>query len=208
MLVRGLGLGVVVVVVFGLSVSAAGAASPAGGVLAFGDNDFGQLGSTTNIGTGSPNPRPTLVGLPGEIGPVTQVAAGGGHSLAVTASGQLYAFGINGTGELGSSANNGTNNPNPTPTVVTLPGEIGPVTQVAAGANHSLAVTASGQLYAFGFNEFGQLGSSTNNGTNHANPTPTLVTLPGEIGPVTQVAAGANHSLAVTASGQLYAFGL
>jgi Putative Ig domain/Regulator of chromosome condensation (RCC1) repeat len=262
MLVRGLGLGVVVAVAFGLSVSSAGAAAPAGGVLAFGVNDAGQLGSITNAGTNNPNPTPTLlaleseigpvtevaaggahslavtasgqlyafgsdfwgqlgsppnnapdptptlVGLPGEIGPVTQVAAGAGHSLVVTASGQLYAFGLNGTGELGSATDSGTSKANPTPTLVGLPGEIGPVTQVAAGGRHSLVVTASGQLYAFGLNGTGELGSATNNGTNNPNSTPTLVTLPGEIGPVTQVAAGSNHSLAVTASGQLYAFGL
>jgi alpha-tubulin suppressor-like RCC1 family protein len=207
MLVRGLGLGVVVVVVFGLLVSAAGAAAPAGGVLAFGFNEFGQLGSTANIGTGSPNPRPTVVELGGEIGPVTQVAAGADHSLVVTASGQLYAFGFNEFGQLGSSADNGTGQANPTPTLVSLPGEIGPVTQVAAGGNHSLVVTASGQLYAFGVNFFGQLGSATNSATNNPNPTPTRVTLAGEVGPVTQVAAGANHSLVLTASGQLYAFG-
>jgi alpha-tubulin suppressor-like RCC1 family protein len=179
-----------------------------GQLYAFGYNDFGQLGTATNSGTGTPNPTPTLVGLPGEIGPVTQVAAGASHSLVVTASGQLYAFGLNTFGQLGSSTNNGTGSPNPRPTLVTLPGETGPVTQVAAGTHHSLAVTASGQLYAFGLNEFGELGSNTNNGTATANPTPTLVTLPGEIGPVTQVAAGTDHSLAVTASGQLYAFGI
>ncbi len=259
MLVRGLRLGVVVVVAFGLSVSAAGAAAPAGAVLAFGGNEFGQLGSITNTGTNNPNPTPTPVTLPGELGPVIQVAASGSHSLVVTASGQLYAFGSNFWGQLGSPANNGVNStptlvglpgevgpvtevaaggayslavtasgqlyafgdnqsgalgspannvPNSTPTLVTLPGEIGPVTQVAAGAGHSLAVTASGQLYAFGENAFGQLGSSTNSGTSTPNPTPTLVGLPGEIGPVTQIAAGEFHSLAVTASGQLYAFGL
>jgi alpha-tubulin suppressor-like RCC1 family protein/uncharacterized protein YecT (DUF1311 family) len=208
MLVRGLGLGVVVVVVvFGLSVSAAGAAAPAGGVLAFGVNAVGQLGSSANIGTSNPNPTPTVVGLPGEVGPVTQVAAGGGHSLVLTASGQLYAFGFNEYGQLGSSADSGTNNPDPTPTLVGLPGAIGPVTQVAAGEDHSLAVTASGQLYAFGFNYYGQLGRSTNTSSGDPNPTPTVVTLAGEIGPVTRVAAGGNHSLAVTASGQLYAFG-
>src|ERR1700729_416656 len=161
MLVRGLGLGVVVVV-FGLSVPGAGAAVPAGGVLAFGFNEFGQLGSITNIGTSNPNPTPTVVGLPGEVGPVTQVAAGADHSLVVTASGQLYAFGYNFFGQLGTSANKGTGQANPTPPLVPLPGAIGPVTQVAAGANHSLVVTASGQLYAFGYNFFGQLGSVTN----------------------------------------------
>ena len=154
------------VVVFGLSVSAAGAAAPAGGVLAFGFNEFGQLGSITNIGTSDPNPTPTLVGLPGEFGPVTQVAAGGDHSLVVTASGQLYAFGDNLFGQLGSSANSGTTNPDPTPTLVGLPSEIGPVTQVAASGAHSLAVTASGQLYAFGENQAGQLSSSANNVPN------------------------------------------
>ena len=184
------------------------AVTASGQLYAFGYNGNGGLGIATNSGTGNPTPTPAPVSLPGEIGPVTQVAAGGAHSLAVTASGQLYAFGLNGTGELGRSANIGTNNPNPTPTLVTLPGEIGPVTHVAAGSNHSLAVTASGQLYAFGFNEYGQLGSVTNSGTGSPNPTPTLVTLPGEIGAVTQVAAGIDHTLAVTASGQLYAFGL
>ena len=206
LLVRWLVLGAVVVVVFGLSVSAAGAAAPAGGVLAFGDNSDGQLGSATNDGTNDPNATPTLVALPGQVGPATQVAAGG-HSLVLTATGQLYGFGDNFFGQLGSSANTGTNNPNPTPTVVTLPGEIGPVTQVAAGSDHSLAVTASGQLYAFGFNYYGQLGRSANTSSGDPNPTPTVVTLAGEIGPVTQIAAGGNHSLAVTASGQLYAFG-
>jgi alpha-tubulin suppressor-like RCC1 family protein/uncharacterized protein YecT (DUF1311 family) len=206
MLVRGLGLGVVVVV-FGLWVSAAGAAAPAGGVLAFGFNSAGQLGDTTNSGTSDPNPTPTVVGVPREVGPVTQVAAGGGHSLVVTASGQLYAFGSNEFGQLGSTTNSGTGIPNPTPALVTLPGEVGPVTQVAVGEDHSLAVTASGQLYAFGFNYYGQLGRSANTSSGDPNPTPTVVTLPGEVGPVTRVAAGGNHSLAVTASGQLYAFG-
>ena len=206
LLVRWLVLGAVVVVAFGLSVSAAGAAAPAGGVLAFGGNSDGQLGSATNDGTNDPNATPTLVALPGQVGPATQVAVGG-HSLVLTATGQLYGFGDNFFGQLGSSANTGTNNPNPTPTVVTLPGEIGPVTRIAAGSDHSLAVTASGQLYAFGFNYYGQLGRSANTSSGDPNPTPTVVTLAGEIGPVTQVAAGGNHSLAVTASGQLYAFG-
>ena len=151
LLVRWLVLGAVVVVAFGLSVSAAGAAAPAGGVLAFGGNSDGQLGSATNDGTNDPNATPTLVALPGQVGPATQVAVGG-HSLVLTATGQLYGFGDNFFGQLGSSANTGTNNPNPTPTVVTLPGEIGPVIRIAAGSDHSLAVTASGQLYAFGFN--------------------------------------------------------
>jgi alpha-tubulin suppressor-like RCC1 family protein len=196
-----------VAVLFALSAAAASAAAPAGGLLAFGYNYYGELGSATNNLTASPNPTPTLVGLPGEIGTVTQVAAGEDHSLVVTSSGQLYAFGYNYYGQLGSTTNNLTGFANPTPTLVTLPGEIGTVTQIAAGQDDSLVATSSGQLYAFGSNYYGELGSTTNNLASSPNPTPTLVGLAGEIGTVTQIAAGQDDSLVATSSGQLYAFG-
>jgi alpha-tubulin suppressor-like RCC1 family protein len=178
-----------------------------GQLYAFGENEFGQLGKEEHSGTEEPNPTPALATLPGATGPVTQVAAGEGHSLAVTSTGQLYAFGENRYGQLGNASNEETTNPNPTPAHVTLPGATGPVTEVAAGGFHSLAVTSTGQLYAFGENRYGQLGNATNEETTNPNPTPALVTLPGATGPVTQVAAGGYHSLAVTSTGQLYAFG-
>ncbi len=186
---------------------ARGSAASYGQLYGFGDNRYGQLGNTTNNGTDKPNPTPTLVTLPGAVGPVTQ-AATGSSSLALTATGQLYAFGENESGQLGNETNNLEYTPNPTPTPVTLPGASGPVTQVAGGGSDSLAVTSTGQLYAFGNNWYGQLGNATNNGiyAYEANPTPALVTLPGEVGPVTQVAAS-DQSLVVTSSGQLYAFG-
>jgi alpha-tubulin suppressor-like RCC1 family protein len=178
-----------------------------GQLYAFGSNTYGQLGIATNSETGKPNPTPALVSLPGASGPVTQIAAGGYHSFALTATGQLYAFGLNLYGELGSTTNIETTKANATPALVGLPGASGPVTQIAGGLLHSLVVTSTGQLYAFGFNFYGQLGSTTNNGTGKANPTPTLVTLPGASGAVTQLAAGQEHSLAVTSTGQLYGFG-
>jgi alpha-tubulin suppressor-like RCC1 family protein len=183
------------------------AVTSTGQLYAFGDNAVGELGSAFNSATLEPNPTPTLVTLPGAIGPVIGVAAGQAHSLAVTSSGQLYAFGFNDAGQLGSALNNGTRVPNPAPALVTLPGATGPVTQVAGGWNDTLAVTSTGQLYAFGANDAGQLGSAVNSGAETPNPTPTLVTLPGASGRVTQVAAGEAFTLVVTSTGQLYAFG-
>src|SRR5215475_5258008 len=70
---------------------------------------------------------------------------------------------------------------------------------LAIGTAHpppSIAATSAGQLYAFGRNDSGELGSATNVGTDTPNPTPALVALPGASGPVTQVAGGGPHSLA------------
>ncbi len=187
-----------------LSLPVTAAASAPGDVFAFGANSSGQLGSTAN---GTANPTPLLVSLPGQIGPVTQVSMGEAHTLVVTAGGQLYSFGDNDYGELGRTDNSGSFNPNPTPTLVSLPGATGPVTAAAAGATHSLVVTATGQLYAFGDNGFGQLGNTTNDTNHDPNPTPALVSLPSGSGPVTQVAAGDSDSYALTSAGQLYAFG-
>ena len=176
-----------------------------GQVYAFGSNTYGQLGLAANSGTATPTPVPSLVTLPGQVGTVTQVVSGAYHSLVVTSSGQLYAFGYNFEGALGNAIGNGTNIPNPTPTPVGLPGAIGPVVQVANGYVHSLVLTSSGQLYSFGDNSSGQLGRTAN---TTPNPIPTLVTLPGQLGPITRIAAGAFDTLVLTASGQLYAFGL
>jgi hypothetical protein len=138
---------------------------------------------------------------------VTQIAAGDYHSLALTATGQLFAWGWNWYGQLGSAANNGTNTPNPTPTQVTLPNATGPVVAVAGGIGSTLALTSTGQLYAFGSNLFGQLGVATNSGTSNANPSPALVALPGATGPPIAISSGETHCLVLTSTGQLFAFG-
>jgi alpha-tubulin suppressor-like RCC1 family protein len=193
-----------------VEVAAGGAHSLAltatGQLYAFGRNFYGQLGSTTGNGSDTANPTPAPLVLPGASGPASEIAAGEDHSLAVTSTGQLYAFGSNRFGQLGNPAGSGTELANPTPLRVSLPGAAGPVVQIAAGSSHSLALTSTGQLYAFGSNEFGQLGSADNSGTSNPTP-PTQVVLPGATGPVIQIAAGAFHSLALTSTGQLYAFG-
>jgi alpha-tubulin suppressor-like RCC1 family protein len=187
--------------------SCATASIPAGQILAFGVNTYGQLGSVANAGTTNANATPALVALPGATGPVTHVSTGNNHTLAVTATGQLYAFGDNRYGQLGNANGVGSKGANPSPELVALPGATGPVTDTSVGFNFSLALTSTGQLYGFGENRCGQLGNPNNNGVLASNPTPTLVFLPGAEGPVTQIAAGYDFSLAATSSGQLYAFG-
>ena len=183
------------------------ALSSTGQLYAFGGNRYGQLGRATNAGTDNPNPAPATVSLPGSSGQVVQIAAGCEQSLALTSTGQLYAFGGNRYGQLGRAANSETPTPNPTPAPVELPVEAGRATAVAAGGSHTLALTSSGAIYAFGRNTSGELGNAAGNGSETASATPTRVALPGADAPPIGLAAGSAHSLAITASGGLYAFG-
>ena len=178
----------------------------AGQVYAFGNDDSGEIGTST-LTPPTSTFSPVLVDLP----------AGSPHAdfdrrrLRAQPDRDLgraaLRVRVNGGGELGTTTSVGTGTPESTPTPVTLPGDVGGVTQAAAGQFFSLAATSTGQLYAFGANLWGQLGNPINNQSQEPNPTPTLVTLPGASGPVAQVAAGGSHSLALTSSGQLYAFG-
>jgi Regulator of chromosome condensation (RCC1) repeat/Putative Ig domain len=183
------------------------ALTSSGQLYAFGENQYGQLGSTRGNGSEAANPTPSLVQLPTGSGPAVQVAAGAEHSLVLTASGRLYAFGDNRYGQLGNATNAGIDAANPQPALVSLPPGSGPIAQIAAGAEHSLVLSASGRLYAFGANDAGQLGVATGSGTEAADPAPTQVVLPASSAQPVAVAAGMQHSLVLSASGQIYAFG-
>lgn len=184
-----------------------------GQLYSFGANTSGQLGRETTPEPGKwANPTPALITLPGQDGPVVEIAAGREFSLAVTESGQLYSFGNNRFGQLGYGENSGPKpdpfeNNHQTPTLVTMPEAAGEVIDVAAGSFHSLVLTDEGRLYAFGKNTFGELGNSTNNESQAANPTPTLVALSSAAGHIDEFAAGYEDSFVLTSTGRLYSFG-
>ncbi|WP_019030609.1 RCC1 domain-containing protein [Salinispora arenicola] len=162
-------------------------------VLAWGDNYYGQLGDGT---TNNYRTVPIPVGLPAGA-EVTAVAGGDAHSLALTSAGTVLTWGRNAVGQLGD----GTTINRSTPVDVRLPPGT-TVTAVAAGFNHSLALTSAGTVLAWGDNSTGQLGDGTT--TNRRTPVP--VGLPaGTV--VTAVAGGGVHSLALTSAGTVFAWG-
>jgi alpha-tubulin suppressor-like RCC1 family protein len=179
----------------------------AGILYAFGENQFGQLANSLNLEHTTPDTTPTRVQLPRGSGRVTKIAAGTYQSLVLTSSGRLYSFGTNLYGQLGAPLNAGTESPNPQPTRVELPPTAGVPIELAVGGEHDLVLTSTGRVYSFGYNYQGQLGYTTNEGTQSPNSTPTRVTLPGETGVVVQVSAGAYTSFVLTSTGQLFAFG-
>jgi len=161
------------------------AITPQGSQFGFGGNGFGQLGDGSTIDRIVPTPALSMSNLIGS-------SAGGSFSLATTASGGLYAFGANTFGQLGD----GTLTDNPTPSLV--PG-ITTATSVAAGSAHALVLLADGTVRAFGRNTEGQLGD----GSSASSSTPLPLALANVVG----VAAGDQHSLAVTRSGSVLAWG-
>ena len=82
---------------------------------------------------------------------------GGGRSIALTADKRVWKWGDNEFGELGR--NTGTFDPSPG-LVTALTNQN--VVAIAGGLGFTLAVTSNGQVYAWGDNTFGELGTNTN----------------------------------------------
>lgn len=147
------------------------------------------VGATTLLSAGA---------LPAEAasGPCpafTAVAVGGLHTVALTASGTVWAWGDNAYGQVGD----GTRSDRAFP--IEIPGVSG-VSAVSTGMHHTLAVGAGGTVWAWGENGSGALGDGTT--TDRLVP----IQVPNLSG-IVQVAAGSSHSLALTSSGTVYAWG-
>jgi alpha-tubulin suppressor-like RCC1 family protein len=162
-----------------------------GTAMACGSNDDGQLG------LGDTDDRDTFTVVAGLRG-VVDIDAGFDHTIAVTAEGGLYAWGT-GRG-MGHGGDHTTQRLLPTKVTGGGIGEA-VVVQVAAGEFHSMALTVSGELYAWGQGDSGQLGHG---GKEHL-AVPKVVG--GIEGAVAGMAGGACHSLVTTVDGRVLAFG-
>ena len=127
---------------------------------------------------------------------VAAVAAGAGHSLALAADGSVWSWGFGGDGQLGHGDTQDQLLPK---RIEAFAGQ--PVVAVSA-EDHSLAITADGAVWSWGYGYHGQLG--------HGDTQRQL--LPKKIEAFTgqrvvAVSAGANHSLAITADGSAWSWG-
>ena len=141
---------------------------------------------TLTAAQATPTPISNLAGI-------TALDTGPFHSLAVRNDGTVWAWGDNSFGELGDGTT--TNRPAP----VQVSGLANIITVACGGlydpyhhySGHSLALDATGQVWAWGANAYGQLGD----GTLQTRLTP--VRVPGLTG-VTALVAGSTHSVALT----------
>ncbi|MCN0181314.1 RCC1 domain-containing protein [Salinispora arenicola] len=159
-------------------------------ILAWGQNDYGELGNGSTAGSNTP----VVVSLPSAT-TVTAVASGGDHSLALTSAGTVLAWGRNHRGQLGD----GSTVDKFEPVSVDFPAGT-TVTAIAGGDDHNLAITSTGGVFTWGSNSSGELGD----GTTNDRTTPILVGLPGTTVTTT---AGGGHSFAVTSADTVHAWG-
>ncbi|XP_048589232.1 E3 ubiquitin-protein ligase HERC2 isoform X2 [Nematostella vectensis] len=152
-----------------------------GTVWSWGDGDFGKLGRGGSEGCSVPNPVEKLQGQG-----VCKVACGAQFSLALSTSGLVWTWGKGDYYRLGHGNDTHVRKPQ---IVDGLRGK--KIVDVAVGALHCLAVTDSGQVFAWGDNDHGQQG----NNTTTVNRRPQLVNgLEGQ--KITRVACGSSHSIA------------
>ncbi len=181
-----------------------------GTVWSWGDNTASQLGVPanttnslgTNISTLGYSTVPVQVTVDGTpLSNITAIAANGRHSLALDSFGQVWAWGYNGAGQLGLDPT--MTGALATPRVVA--GFPAPIVAIAAGGAFNYALTATGEVYAWGNNGNGQLGNGTT--TNSFAPVKVMMTGNVPLTNVKQVAAGIQHGLALLDSGSVVALG-
>jgi len=163
------------------------AITESGELWAWGYNGQGRLGDGTTTNRRSP----TRIG--GSAANWRSVSAGSNHTVAITLYGGLWAWGSNFDGQLGDGTTTNRN----------VPTRIGNAVNwysVSAGAHYTIAI-ANGELWAWGRNHLGQLGDGTT--TDRRSPT--------RIGGSTvnwkQISTGTSTTVAVTATGELWAWG-
>ncbi|KAG6551955.1 hypothetical protein Mapa_006572 [Marchantia paleacea] len=161
-------------------------------VYSWGWGDFGRLGHGNSSDLFIPHPIKALRGIE-----ISQIACGDSHCLAITTEGDVHSWGRNQNGQLGLGHNEDSLVPKK---VVAFEGIA--VKMLAAGAEHTAAVTESGKLYGWGWGRYGNLGLGDRNDR----------LVPAEVASVnnekfTLVACGWRHTIAVAESGNLYTFG-
>jgi len=164
-----------------------------GEVYSWGHNVYTQIGSGVSTVGYSPFLVSKFINTR-----VTRVACGSYHTLTLTENGEVYAWGYNSSGQIGS----GSTSTQSTPRKVLS--TIGQMRMIDIGCcqNTSFALSCNGEVYCWGYNGNGQLGIG--NCANQANPVKVTQL---ESHMIKKVACGFSHVFALSDEGQLFGWG-
>lgn len=159
-----------------------------GRLWSWGDNARGTLGRD-GVTT-----KP--VRIEAATGPFVQVSAGRSFTLALDAEGRVWSWGTNEYGELGNWEPSSTHGRRAIEQV--LVGHT--FKSISTGPHHALAVDMRGRVWAWGKNEYGQLGNGSTTSTH--DPVPLNLDVA-----VETVVAGGHSSHAIDEHGMLWSWG-
>ena len=157
-----------------------------GYILAWGNNDKGQLGNNSTIREIQP------VCISG-ISNVKQIACGENHTAALKGDGTVWAWGDNQYGQLGNNSFNNSKLP-------VKVYNISDVISIACGYNHTIALKNNGTVWTWGRNNKGQLGNK--NTSNKTYPIEIL-----DIIDIEKIAGGEAHTMALKKDGTVFTWG-
>jgi alpha-tubulin suppressor-like RCC1 family protein len=172
------------------------AVTPSGGLKCWGWNDFGQLGD------GSKAQRNAPVDVSGLTSGIAKVAAGYGHTCALTTSGAVKCWGADfspssNAGQLGNGSNAGALTP------ADVIGLSSGALAIATGRNFACAVASTGGAKCWGANDFDQLGNNDPMFLDRNAPVDVFNLTSGVAG----LAAGETHACALTTGGGVKCWG-
>lgn len=166
----------------------------AGGRLGYAnENDVGVMNTPASVGP---------VMLPREFIPM-QLAAGAGHTCALSTEGDVLCWGDGTEGILGfpTATPIGDDEPPAAGTLVELGGE---AVAIAAGSQHTCALMSDDTLHCWGLGDHGRLGYGNTDSIGDIEPPNVAVPLPGG---VVQVSLGRAHTCAVLDDGTALCWG-
>jgi len=168
-------------------------------------------GYTVGRGKIDTAPLPNQVQLPdgSPLSGVVQISVGQNYTLALTQSGNVYGWGVNGSGQTGISDKSLGYAFYAYPVVIGSTQQIlSDIVSISAGYNHGLALNSAGQVYAWGGNEYGQIGNGNVN--QISNWASLVLSMNGKttLNNIRAICAGGRFSLALDNSGQVLAWGI
>jgi len=163
-------------------------------VWIWGSGHFGQLGLDNFESVGIPQ---LIRALDGRA--VCKLLCGGWHSAVITETGKMLIWGKNTHGQLGFGDTKSTNFPKINQDLRYH----GKIRTAALGANHTLVVMVMNKVFAFGDNNYGQLGLDDKR-QNQREPREVMDLKSKNI---CQVSAGDQHSVTLSVFGEVWAWG-
>lgn len=136
-----------------------------GTVMSWGREYYGILGRAGGVDDYTP-------GLVTGLIDVEDISAGEHFVLVRLTNGTLKSWGSNEFGQLGNPVNAGTSNQNETPVDVI---GISNARQIKTWKRNAMAILNDGTVMSWGRNQYGQLGYSTNEGTDNPNDIPSQI---------------------------------